>query len=167
MPMVVKTRTALRSADAELGENGRPVRRGGRRASRIGFLSKQREEWVLVTHAREGNKLRGYFLCTLEAIGGTPSLLVGLASIDRTTRAEPALKAIMADQVPPEPCWPSLTRCPARYPAVVAEGFRAFSGLNRCGPEPGPQGVGGRARLGPSVGQALRAESRLDDRASC
>ena len=64
----------------------------------IGFVSKQREEWVLVTQAREGSKLRGYSFCTLERIGGTPSLLVGVATIDRTTKAETALKAMMADQ---------------------------------------------------------------------
>ena len=64
----------------------------------IGFVSKQREEWVLVTQAREGTKLRGYSFCTLERIGGTPSLLVGLATTDRTTKAESALKAMMADQ---------------------------------------------------------------------
>jgi len=32
---------------------------------------------------REGNKLRGYSFCTLERIGGTPSLLVGLLLVDR------------------------------------------------------------------------------------
>ena len=53
---------------------------------------------MLITQAREGNKLRGYSFCTLERIGGTPSLLVGLALVDRTSRAESALKGIMADQ---------------------------------------------------------------------
>jgi len=31
----------------------------------IGFLSKQRDEWVLVTQARENDKLRGYAFGTL------------------------------------------------------------------------------------------------------
>src|ERR1039457_7157096 len=64
----------------------------------IGFVSKQREEWVLVTQVREGPKLRGFSFCTLERIGGTPSLLVGLAATDRTTKADAALKAMMSDQ---------------------------------------------------------------------
>src|SRR3974390_1550255 len=97
MPIVVKTKDCTALSDAELGEMAdlcaeRPP------GFEIGFLSKQREEWVLVTHAREGNKLRGYSFCTLERIGGTPSLLVGLASIDRTSRSEAALKSIMTDQ---------------------------------------------------------------------
>jgi len=47
----------------------------------IGFLSKQCEEWVLITTVREGTKLRGYSFCTLERIGGTPSMLIGVASV--------------------------------------------------------------------------------------
>ena len=64
----------------------------------IGFLSKQREDWVLVTHAREGNKLRGYSFCTLERIGGTPALLVGVALVDRNTKSDQTLKALLHDQ---------------------------------------------------------------------
>src|ERR1017187_7603675 len=59
----------------------------------IGFVSKQREEWVLVTQVREGTKLRGFSFCTLERIGGTPSLLVGLATDDSTTKGEAGPKA--------------------------------------------------------------------------
>src|SRR6202040_4462899 len=64
----------------------------------IGFLSKQREEWVLVTRAREGSKLRGYSFSTLERIGGTPSLLIGLSTVDRTVKAEQALRLLLGDQ---------------------------------------------------------------------
>src|ERR1039457_5972601 len=64
----------------------------------IGFVSKQREEGVLGAPGRERTKRRGFSFCTLERIGGTPSLLVGLATTDRTTKAEAALKALMADQ---------------------------------------------------------------------
>jgi len=64
----------------------------------IGFLSKQREDWVLVTQVREGNKLRGYSFCTLERIGGTPSLLVGLLLVDRNAKSDQTLKTILHDQ---------------------------------------------------------------------
>ena len=64
----------------------------------IGFLSKQREEWVLVTTVREGNKLRGYSFCTLERIGGTPSLLLGVALVDRNAKSDQTLKCLLADQ---------------------------------------------------------------------
>src|SRR5581483_4912163 len=97
MPIVVSTKDCTALSDAELAEMAdlsaeRPP------GFDIGFLSKEREAWVLITQAREGNKLRGYSFCTLERIGGTPSLLVGVACVDRTSRAESALKAMMADQ---------------------------------------------------------------------
>src|SRR5580698_1592569 len=97
MTMVVTTKDCTALSDAELVEM---ADLGADRAPGfdIGFLSKQREEWVLVTTAREGNKLRGYSFCTLERIGGTPSLLIGLGAVDRTTKAELALKSMMTDQ---------------------------------------------------------------------
>ena len=122
----------------------------------IGFLSKEREEWVLVSLVREGNKLRGYSFCTLERIGGTPSLLVGLASIDRTARAESALKAIMADQY---------RRALLAFPdedvllgtrLLSPDGFRAFAGLDDVVPRPGHKPTRRGAGVGPPPGQALR-----------
>jgi hypothetical protein len=96
MPMVVTTKDCTALSDAELEELANlGVESSG---FDIGFLSKEREEWVLVTTVRDGRKLRAYSFCTLERIGGTPSLLVGVASVDRTSRAESALKAMMADQ---------------------------------------------------------------------
>src|ERR1700691_1986190 len=103
----------------------------------IGFVSKQREEWVLVTQAREGTKLRGYSFCTLERIGGTPALLVGVACVDRTARAEAALKSMMADQ---------FRRALLAFPdedvllgtrLIGPEGFRAFFGLTDVVPAAG------------------------------
>src|SRR5271170_450194 len=128
MPIVVSTKDCTALSDAELVEMAdlcaeRPP------GFDIGFLSKEREAWVLITLAREGNKLRGYSFCTLERIGGTPSLLVGLALIDRNSKSEQALKAIMADQY---------RRALLAFPdedvllgarLLSADGFRAFAGL--------------------------------------
>ena len=127
MPIVVSTKDCTALSDAELVEMAdlcadRPP------GFDIGYLSKEREAWVLITQAREGNKLRGYSFCTLERIGGTPSLLVGLALVDRTSRAEAALKGIMADQY---------RRALLAFPdedvllgtrLLTPEGFRAFNG---------------------------------------
>lgn len=63
----------------------------------IGVLSKERDSWVLVTQARNGDKLYGFAFSTLERIGGTPSVLVGLASVKRSSRADTALRAIVGD----------------------------------------------------------------------
>ena len=65
----------------------------------VGLLSKQAEEWVLVTVASENGKIRGFSFCTLERIGGTPSLLIGAAHVCRNTKRDTVLRAIMTDQL--------------------------------------------------------------------
>ncbi len=63
----------------------------------LGVLSKQVEEWVLVTLVREGNTLRGFSFSTLERIGGTPCILLGVGAIKRTSRRDAVLKALVGD----------------------------------------------------------------------
>lgn len=130
----------------------------------IGFLSKQREEWVLVSQAREGNKLRGYSFCTLERIGGTPSLLVGLAAVVRTGRAEAALKAMMGDQY---------RRALLAFPdedvlvgtrLMTPDGFRAFAGLSEVVPTPGHKATGEERAWGRRLAKRFGSEQRLEDR---
>lgn len=131
----------------------------------IGFLSKEREEWVLITHAREGKKLRGYSFSTLERIGGTPALLVGLATVDRTLRAEAALKAMLTDQY---------RRALLAFPdedvllgtrLLTADGFRVFSGLTDVVPSPGHKATGEERAWARRLAKRFGSESRLDDRA--
>ncbi|MCB1029491.1 MAG: hypothetical protein KDB24_17195 [Microthrixaceae bacterium] len=62
----------------------------------VGLLSKQREEWVLVTLIREGEALAGYCYSTLERIGGTPAVLVGLAYVRRSDDRDEVLGAVMS-----------------------------------------------------------------------
>ena len=63
------------------------------------MLSKQAEAWVLVTQARENDKLKGFSFSTLERIGGTPSVLIGLASIKRGSKRDTVLRAIIQDEL--------------------------------------------------------------------
>jgi len=65
----------------------------------VGTLSKQAEAWVLVTQAREDEKLKGFAFCTLERIGGTPCVLVGLASVRRTSKRDTVLRALVQDML--------------------------------------------------------------------
>src|ERR1041384_4394525 len=65
----------------------------------VGVLSKQAEAWVLITEARENGKLKGFAFSTLERIGGTPCVLVGLASIKRGAKRDTVLRAIVQDQL--------------------------------------------------------------------
>jgi hypothetical protein len=45
----------------------------------IGEISKQSQTWVLSTQVRDGDKLAAYGFCTLERVGGDPTVLIGLA----------------------------------------------------------------------------------------
>jgi hypothetical protein len=162
MPMVVETKDCTALDDAELEELADlGVEPHG---FDIGYLSKEREEWVLVTTAREGKKLRGYSFCTLERIGGTPALLVGVACVDRTARAEAALKAMMVDQ---------FRRALLAFPdedvllgtrLICPEGFRAFAGLTDVVPAAGKRVTGEERAWARRLAKRFGAEARLDDR---
>ncbi len=130
----------------------------------IGFLSKQREEWVLVTRAREGTKLRGYSFSTLERIGGTPSLLIGLASVDRTARADTVLRAMMGDKY---------RRALLAFPdedvlvgtrLFAADGFRVFAGLSDVVPGAERKPTGEERAWGRRLAKRFGADGRIDDR---
>jgi hypothetical protein len=97
MPIEVETKDCTQLSDAELAEMADLCADGPHRFE-VGLLSKQVEAWVLVTTGRENGKLRGYGFCTLERIGGTPSVLIGLATIKRTAKRDSVLKALITDQ---------------------------------------------------------------------
>ncbi|MEM8926345.1 MAG: hypothetical protein AAGD35_22800 [Actinomycetota bacterium] len=61
----------------------------------VGSISKQAEEWVLASQAFDGDALRGFMFTTLERIGGTPAMVVGIASVDRSRQRGSVLKALM------------------------------------------------------------------------
>jgi hypothetical protein len=54
---------------------------------------------VLVTLARDNGRLKGFSFSTLERIGGTPSVIIGLACIKRTAKRDTVLRAIVHDQL--------------------------------------------------------------------
>ena len=61
-------------------------------------LTKVRDEWVLITRVREtdSEKLRAFSMSTLERIGGTPCILLGVGFVDRNSRREAVIKALMS-----------------------------------------------------------------------
>jgi hypothetical protein len=97
MAIDVETKDCTQLSDAELAEMADLCAEGPSRFE-AGFLSKQAELWVLITQAREAGKLKGFSFCTLERIGGTPCVLVGLASVKRSSKRDTVLKGIMQDQ---------------------------------------------------------------------
>ena len=64
----------------------------------VGVLSKQAQEWVLVSQAFEKGQLRGFVLSTLERIGGTPALILGAGCVCRTRVRGNVLRGLMHDQ---------------------------------------------------------------------
>jgi hypothetical protein len=97
MAIQVETKDCTALSDAEFAEMADMCVDGPTRYE-VGQLSKQAEAWVLISQAREGNKLKGFSFCTLERIGGTPCVLVGLASVKRTSKRDSVLRAMMLDQ---------------------------------------------------------------------
>ncbi len=163
MSIQVETKDCTSISDTELAEMGDLCAEREPRFD-IGFLSKQREEWVLVTRAREGAKLRGYSFSTLERIGGTPSLLIGLAAVDRTSRADTVLRAMMGDKY---------RRALLAFPdedvlvgtrLLNPDGFRAFVGLTDVVPAPDQKPTGEERAWGRRLAKRFGADGRIDDR---
>jgi hypothetical protein len=163
MAMTVTTKDTTALSDAELAEMA-DLCVDREPNFDIGFLSKQREEWVLVTHAREGNKLRGYSFCTLERIGGTPSLLVGLLLVDRNAKSDQTLKTILHDQ---------FRRALLAFPdedvllgarLTSPDGYRAFIGLDDVVPRLGYRPTGEDRAWGRRLAKRFGSEKSIDDK---
>ena len=130
----------------------------------VGILSKQVEEWVLVTQVRDGVKLNGFSFCTLERIGGTPSVLIGMASVKRGPRRDAVLRTLIGEQ---------LRRAVLAFPdedvlvgtrLLEASGFAAFDGLEDIVPRPGHKATGEERAWGRRLAKRFGCEGRVDDR---
>lgn len=165
MTMEVDTKDCTALSDAELGEMA-DMCSSSPAGFDIGLLSKQREAWVLITHVRDqAAKLQAFGFCTLERIGGTPSLLVGLAGVRRTAKRDQALKKMVDDQ---------LRRALLAFPdedvlvgtRMLSPGaFAAFSGLEDIVPRPGHKATGEERAWSRRLAKRFGAEHRIDDRA--
>jgi hypothetical protein len=98
MSIAVDTKDCTALSDAELAEMA-DLCAEGPLPHEVGTLSKQAESWVLVTQARENGKLKGFAFCTLERIGGTPCVLIGLGAIRRTSKRDSILRGVIQDQM--------------------------------------------------------------------
>src|SRR5438105_6667791 len=154
MAIDVDTKDCTALSDAELGEMA-DICADGPAGYDVGLLSKQREEWVLITQVRDGGKLLGFSFCTLERIGGTPCLLWGLSSVKRTSKRDTVLRAMCGDQ---------FRRAVLAFPDedvlvgtrfIDAGAFQAFKGLEDICPRPGHKNSG-EERAEPPAGQSLR-----------
>jgi hypothetical protein len=164
MAIDVDTKDCTALSDSELAEMA-DICADGPAGYDVGFLSKQPEEWVLITQAREGGRLHGFSFCTLERIGGTPCVLWGLASVKRTSKRDAVLRAIAHDQ---------FRRAVLAFPDedvlvgtrfLDPAGFSAFKGLQDVVPRPGHKASGEERAWGRRLAKRFGAEGRIDDRA--
>ena len=96
MAIEVETKDCTAVTDAELGEMEALVAESPHPFS-VGLLSKQTEEWVLLTTARESGRLKGFVFSTLERIGGTPSVLMGMGAVVRNSKRTTVLRGLMGE----------------------------------------------------------------------
>ncbi len=163
MPLDVETKDCTALSDGEIAEMADTVT-DGPAGFDIGLLSKQAEEWVLITQVREAGRLLGFSFCTLERIGGTPCLLWGLASVRRNGKRDQVLKSLTADQ---------FRRAVLAFPDedvlvgsrfIDAGAFAAFKNLEDICPRPGHKPTGEERAWSRRLAKRFGAEGRIDDR---
>jgi hypothetical protein len=167
MAIDVETKDTTALSDAELSDMADISADGASDeafAFDVGFLSKAREEWVLVTQASDGGKLGGFAFCTLERIGGTPCVLIGVASIKRSPKREALLKAVTGDE---------LRRAVLAFPdedVLVAtrlaepSGYAVFADLEDVCPRPSHKPSGEERAWARRLAKRFGAEGRVNDR---
>lgn len=162
--MDVETKDCTSLSDAGLAELA-DMAAGGPAGFDIGLLSKQRESWVLITQVRENGKLHAFGFSTLERIGGTPAVLVGMASVRRTSKRETALRSMVTDM---------LRRALLAFPdedVLVATrmidvgAYAAYKGLEDIVPRPDHKPSGEERAWSRRLAKRFGAEHRVDDRA--
>ena len=164
MAVEVETKDCTALGDAELAELADLCADSPGRFE-MGVLSKAAESWVLVTLARDNGRLKGFSFSTLERIGGTPSVIVGLASVKRTAKRTTVLRAIMTDQ---------LRRAVLAFPDedvlvgtrfATVSGYEAFQSLDDIVPRPDYKATGEERAWGRRLVKRFGiSSSRYDER---
>jgi len=158
MAIQVETKDCTALTDAELGEMGDIC--AGR--FEFGTLSKAREDWVLITLVRVEDRLQGFAFSTLERIGGTPCVLLGLMSVKRSSKRDGVLKALMS-----EAYHRALMAFPDEDVLVgtrfaTASGFEAFRSLTEVVPRPDHRAVGEERAWGRRLAKRFAVEGEYD-----
>src|SRR3954452_9395990 len=158
----VETKDGTALTDADLGELADMSASGGA-GFEIGQLSKAKEDWVLAGTARIDGKLHGYSFATLERIGGTPCVLLGLVAVRRTSKRDAVLKAVMG-----EAYHRALMAFPDEDVLVGTRfaspaGFEAYRALSDIVPRPGHKAVGEERAWGRRLAKRFAVEGTYDE----
>jgi len=158
MTIDVETRDCAALTDADLEEM---QSMGG--AFDLPTLTKAKEDWVLSTTARENGKLLGFTFSTLERIGGTPCVLLGLMSVKRGGKRDQTLKGLMTE---------AFHRALMAFPDedvvvgsrfVAADGLEAFKSLTEIIPRPGYRAVGEERAWGRRLARRFGVDAQYDE----
>jgi len=127
-----------------------------------GHLSKAQEDWVLITTARFGDKLHGYTFSTLERIGGTPCVLLGLMSVKRSSKRDQVLRGLIGE---------AYHRALMAFPDedvvvgsrfVNADGLEAFKDLRDVMPSPSIDAGGEERAWGRRLAKRFGVDAKYD-----
>ena len=128
------------------------------------LLAKAKEDWVLCTLASESGRLHGYTFSTLERIGGTPCVLIGLMCVRRTAKRDSVLKGLMSE---------AFHRALMAFPDedvvvgsrfVNPDGLEAFKQLSELIPRPGHRAVGEERAWGRRLARRFGVDATYDEK---
>ena len=162
MSMDVETKDCTALSDAELSEMA-DICSAGPAGFEIGLLSKHRDLWVLITQVRDNGKLQGFGFCTLERIGGTPCVLVGLLSVKHSSKRDTVLRGLMTE---------AYHRALMAFPdedvlvgtrLVSPSGFEAFRALADIVPRPDHKAVGEERAWGRRLAKRFGVDAGYDE----
>lgn len=120
-------------------------------------------DWVLCTLARVDGKLHGVTFSTLERIGGTPCVLIGLMTIKRSSKRDAVLKGLMSE---------AYHRALMAFPdedVVVGSRFakpdavEAFKSLTDIIPRNGHRAVGEERAWGKRLARRFGVDAKYDE----
>lgn len=127
------------------------------------LLARAKEDWVLCTLARVDGKLHGFTFSTLERIGGTPCVLIGMMSVKRSGKRDQVLKGLMSE---------AFHRALMAFPdedVVVGsrfaapDGLEAFKSLTEIIPRNGHRAVGEERAWGRRLAKRFGVDANYDE----
>ncbi|CAG4903469.1 MULTISPECIES: hypothetical protein [Acidithrix] len=130
----------------------------------FGYLSKAREEWVLVTEVKVDGRLRGFSFYTLERIGGTPAIIIGALVVERGPQARETLYRVREGQFKK-----ALLAFPDEDVLMGSKlldvgAFEIFEDLEDIVPKPGHKPTGEERAWARRLARRYGSENRVDDR---
>lgn len=157
MALDVSTNDSLALTDSDLDELA-----SMEDAFSAGQLSKAKEDWVLITTARSDESLQGFTFSTLERIGGTPCVLIGLMSVKRSSNRDQVLRGLIGE---------AYHRALMAFPDedvvvgcrfVSADGLEAIKDLRDITPAPDSNAVGEERAWGRRLARRFGIDSKYD-----